>query len=93
MPTVKHLLMWVCSISVHAVHLPSYKMKYELLIGGIHLMHNVMVNCTKQRTVLDTRIVSIYVNVSLPFLGHVLLIVSILSSVNKMVTFHKMILR
>ena len=95
MPTVKkHLLSWACSISVHAIHLSNYNMKYELSIGGICLMGNVMVNCTKQRTGLDTRSIAIYGNVSLPFLKHVLVIVSIiLSSITKMVMFLKIILR
>ena len=78
MPTVKkRLLMWACAISVHAVHLSNYKMKYELLLGGIHLMRNFVVNCVKQRTGLDTRSISIYGNVSLPFLERVPVIVSI----------------
>ena len=72
----KHLLMWACSISVHAVHLTSLKMKYELLIGGIHLMHNFVVNCAKEQAGLDTRSISIYGNIS-PFLECVLMIVSI----------------
>ena len=65
MPTVKkRLLFWACSISVHAVSLSNYKMKYELLIGGMRLMHNVVVNCAKQHTGLE---VSIYGNVSYHF--------------------------
>ena len=78
MPTVeKCLLIWACLISVYAVCLSNYKMKHELLIGGIHLMHNFVVNCAKQRTGLDTHSISIYGNVLLPFLECVLMIVSI----------------
>ena len=80
----KCLLMWACSISVQSVHPSNYKMTYELLIGGIRLMRNFLVNFAKQQTGLDTRSVSIYGNVSLPFLECVLMIISIfLSSVTK----------
>ena len=36
--------MWACSLSVHAVRLSNYKVKYWLLIGGIHLMRNIVVD-------------------------------------------------
>ena len=62
-PTINNcLLMWACSISVHAVRLSNCKMKYELLIGGIHLMHSVMVDCAKQQWWLDTHSISFYCN-------------------------------
>ena len=76
MPTVmKHLPMWACLISVHSVFLSNYKLKYELLIGGIRLMHSFVVNYTKQQTGLDACRISIYCNI-LPFLVSVLMIIS-----------------
>ena len=69
--------MWACSSSVCAVHLTNYKVKYGLLIGGIRLMCNFMVDCAKRQTGLDTHSISLYGNVPLPFLEWVLMIVSI----------------
>ena len=94
MPTVKkHLLMWVCSISAHAIHLSNYEMKYELLIGGVHLMHNFVVNCAKWQTGSATHCVSIYGNILSPFLECCLVIISIFNLLLlKMVMLLKMIL-
>ena len=39
--TKKPLLMWACSLQVHAVHFA--RLKYWLLIGGIHLMRNFVI--------------------------------------------------
>ena len=84
--------MWACSISVHAVHFSNYKMKYGLLIGGIRLIRNFVVDWAKRQTELDARSVSLYGNVPLPFLEQVALIASIFYlSLLKMVKFLKMI--
>ena len=60
-------------------------MKYELLIGGIHLMHNVMVDCAKQQDdKTHAGFLFMVTNLSLPFLEDVLVIISIfLSSIAK----------
>ena len=60
----KCLLTWNCS-KVHAVPFKSYRLKYWLLIGDMHLMHNFLVACTNRRTGWDARSVSIYGNASL----------------------------
>ena len=88
--------MCACLIPEHAVCLPNYKMKYEPLIDGIHLMCNFVVDCTKWQTSLDTHSdsISLYGNISLPFLECVLMIVSIFYlPLLRMVTFLKMTLK
>ena len=72
--------MWACSLQVHAVCFTSYRLKYWLLIGGIHLMCNFVVACTTRRTGLHARSVSIYGNALLSFLERVLLIITIFVS-------------
>ena len=68
--------MWAFSLQVHAVHFASYRLKYWLLIGGIHLMCNFIVACANRQTGWDTYSVSIYGNALLSFLEWTLLTVT-----------------
>ena len=86
--------MWACLLSVHAVCLSNYKVKYWLLIGCIHLMHNFIVDCACWWTGLDACSVSMCGNLSWQFLERVLSIISIFNLLLlKMVMFLRMILR
>ena len=60
--------MWAHLLSIHAIHLSNYIMKYWLLIGAIRLMHNFAVDCARQWTGLDAHFIFIYGNVLLHFL-------------------------
>ena len=95
LPTVTQCLhMWACLISDYGVHLSNHKMKYELLIVGIRLMHNFVVSCAKQRIWLDACSIAIYGKVSFPFWEHVLMIFSFffICYLLRLVMFLKMIL-
>ena len=54
-PLKKCLLMWTCSLQVHAVCFASYRLKYRLLIGGIRLTRNFVVACTTRLTGWNAR--------------------------------------